>query len=297
MLAPLVEIARNGIVYGHRANRELWVGTSALASLRWDHTESHCNRYRCRISFDIKSRVPGKPNRINGGRFMSTPSALSSQPGNDVSFLSALMPNRARTRFLRGIVLLFLVFGALGCLSVAASVFSEFYARHSWPVAQGQVSGMDVKSNKGRPGNNARHTSYWVEYEVRFDVPAGQCLTGTISADDQDPLSCSGTVRTRSTESAATANAWLLHHRLNSDVGILHDPHGPNVKIVGESLWLVYPWKGILITSGWMAFFLTFLNITQRRLRYLQTLPEDYDASPPSSQPPGPADLIDLKLS
>jgi len=229
---------------------------------------------------------------------MTTPSALPSQPVNDVSFLSALMPNRARTRFLRGVVLLFLVFGALGCLSVGASVFSEFYARHSWPVAQGQVTAAEVKSNKGRPGNITRQTNYWVEYEVRFAVPARQCLTGTISADDRDPLPCWGIVRTRSIESAATANAWLSHHRINSAVGILHDLHGPNVKFVDESPWLVYPWKGILIMSGWMAFFLTFLNITQRRLQYLETLPETYDASPPpSSQPPGPNDLIDLKLS
>jgi len=50
--------------------------------------------------------------------------------------------------------------------------------------------------------------------------------------------------------------------------------------------------------SAWMAFFLTVLKITQRRLQFLETLPEDYDASPPpSSQPPGPNDLIDLKLS
>jgi len=79
---------------------------------------------------------------------------------------------------------------------------------------------------------------------------------------------------------------------------ILHDPTGPDVKMVGESAWLVYPVKGILTMSAWMAFFLTFLNITQRRLQFLETLPEDYDASPPpSSQPPGPNDLIDLKLS
>jgi hypothetical protein len=67
---------------------------------------------------------------------------------------------------------------------------------------------------------------------------------------------------------------------------------------VGESPWLVYPWKGILVTAGWMAFFLMSLAMTKRRLQYLETLPEDYDqASPPWSQPPGPNDLIDLKLS
>jgi hypothetical protein len=49
--------------------------------------------------------------------------------------------------------------------------------------------------------------------------------------------------------------------------------------------------------SGWMAFFLAFLNITQRRLQFLETLPDDYDASPPASKPPRPDDLIDMKLS
>jgi hypothetical protein len=44
-----------------------------------------------------------------------------------------------------------------------------------------------------------------------------------------------------------------------------------------------------------MVFFLTFLNVTQRRLQYLETLPDNYDESPP--QPQRPNDLIDLKLS
>jgi hypothetical protein len=208
------------------------------------------------------------------------------------------MPNRRRTRFLRGVVLFFLVIGALGSLSVAATALSEFHARHSWPVAQGVVVAENVKSSKGLPGNTTRHTKYWVEYDVRFRVAAGQCLTGTIYADDREHLPCWGIARTRSTDSWATANAWLSRHPLNSAVGILHDPNGPNIKIVGEPSWVVYPWQGILIMSGWMAFFLAFLNVTQRRLRFLETLPEDYDASPPlSSTPPGPNDLIDLKLS
>jgi hypothetical protein len=49
--------------------------------------------------------------------------------------------------------------------------------------------------------------------------------------------------------------------------------------------------------SGWLAFFLTFHTIVQRRLNYLETLPEDYDAFPSRSLPrPGPDELIDLKL-
>jgi len=228
---------------------------------------------------------------------MSTRSLPSSQAVNENAFFSVLMPNRGRTRFLRGAVLLFLAFGALGCLSVTFRVLSEFYARHRWPVAQGVVTAVEVKSYTG-PSSRDHVTHYFVEYEVRFAVPTDQCLTGTIYGDEREPLPCSGIVRTRSTDSSATANAWLERHRLNSAVGVLHDPTGPDVKIVGESPLLVYPVKRILTMSAWMAFFLTFLNITQRRMQFLETLPEDYDASPPpSSQPPGPNDLIDLKLS
>jgi hypothetical protein len=228
---------------------------------------------------------------------VSTPSGPLSQPVNDTGFLTQLMPNRGRTRFLRGVALFFLVIGVLGCLSVGASVISEFHARHSWPVAQGLVIAKDVKSSKDRPGNTIRYTKYWVEYEVRFGVPASQCLTGTIYGDEREPLPCWGIARTRSTDSWATANAWLSRHPLNSAVGILHDPDGPNIKIVGESSWVVYPWTGILGMFGWTAFFLTFLNVAQRRLKFLETLPEDYDVSPPPSRRPRPDDLIDLKLS
>jgi len=229
---------------------------------------------------------------------VTTPNLPASQAINDGAFSIALMPNRGRTRFLRGVIRFFLWVGALGCVSVGVRVFSEFHARHSWPVAQGEVVAAEVKTNKGRPGNTTRYTNYWVEYEVRFGVPVEQCLTGTIYGDGREFLPCRGIVRTRSTDSSATANDWLMRHPLHSAVGILHDPSGPSVKIVGESSWLVYPWKEIFVMIGWMAFFLTFLNITERRLQYLETLPEDYDASPPlSSQPPRPNDLIDMKLS
>ncbi len=223
------------------------------------------------------------------------PSVRSSQPVNDIGFLAQLMPNRGRTRFLRGVARLFLVIGILGSLSVSARVISEFHARQSWPVAQGVVVAKDVKTNKDIPGNLTRHTNYWIEYEVRFAVPAEQCRTGTIYGDEREPLPCWGIARTRSTESTATANDWLMRHPLNSAVGILHDPNGPNIKIAGEPFWLVYPVKEILVMSGWMAFFLTFLDITQRRLQFLETLPDDYDASPPPSQPPRPDDSIDTE--
>ena len=88
-------------------------------------------------------------------------------------------------------------------------------------------------------------------------------------------VSCVGTVRTRSTNSPVLANTWLERHPLNSSVEVLHDLNGPGIKIVGESASLVYPVREIVIMSAWMIFFLIFLTITQRRLEYLNTLPED----------------------
>jgi hypothetical protein len=177
---------------------------------------------------------------------MSTPSIPSSQMVNDGNFFAIPMPNQGRTRFLRGVILLFLVVGALGCLSVAVSVLSEFHARHNWPVAQGHVTAVDEKSYTGPSARDHVAAHYFVEYEVRLAVPAEQCLTGTTFVNDGEPPSCVGIVRTHSTDSSATANDWLIHHPLNSAVGILHDPNGPDVKIVGESSWLVYPVKSIL---------------------------------------------------
>src|SRR5438445_13765832 len=81
-----------------------------------------------------------------------------------------------------------------------------------------------------------KHTRYWVEYEVRFAVPADQCKTGTVSADEQGSMPCRGIVRTRSTSSPYAVYDWLSHgYQRNSHVQILHDPNGPDVKIAGES--------------------------------------------------------------
>lgn len=217
---------------------------------------------------------------------------------DDSGILASFLPNRGRTRFVRGVILIFLGSGVLGAIAVGARVFAEFHARQSWPVAPGVIAGREVKSNKGLPGNLTRTTRYWVEYEVRFGVPAWQCLTGTISADAADPMPCWGTVRTRSTDSWAAANAWMVRHAPNSTIEVLRDPKGPGVKIAGESAWVVYPWKDILGTLSWLAFFSFCFCFVQRRLRYLETLPEDYDAEPPSPpESPRPNELTDLKLS
>jgi hypothetical protein len=215
----------------------------------------------------------------------------------DNPFFIALMPNRGRTKFLRGAVFLFLVGGALGWVAIGSQVFSEYHARHSWPIAQGYVTDVTVKSYTG-PSTRDRVSHYFVQYEVRFAVPEEQCLTGETFVAEQKPLLCVGIARTRTTNSQALANAWFERHRFNTAVGVLHDPSGPSVKIVGEPAYIVYPWKEVFGMSGWMIFFFTLLMITQRRLEYLMSLPEGYDASSlPSAPPPRDDDLVDIKLS
>jgi hypothetical protein len=227
---------------------------------------------------------------------MSTGNIPSSFSANDSTFLTALLPNRDRARFVRAAILLFLAVGTLAWIVIAARVFSEFHARHSWPVAQGYATDVRVKSYTG-PSSRDHVSHYFVEYEVRFAVPVEQCLTGTTFVIDGRPPLCEGIARTRTTDSEALANTWAERNRFNPAVGVLHDPNGPGVKIVGEPTYLVYPWKEIFGMSGWMIIFGTFLILTQRRLRYLETLPQNYDASLPSqSQPPTGDDLIDLKL-
>ena len=174
---------------------------------------------------------------------MYAPNLPSSEPVNDGNFFAVLMPNRGRALFLRGVILFFLFVGALGCISVAVRVWSELHARHNWPFAQGHVTAVNEKFCTG-PSSRDHVAHYFVEYEVRFAVPAEQCLTGTTFVNDREPPSCVGIVRTRSTDSSATANDWLMRHAVNSAVGVLHDPNGPGVKIVDESADLVYPCHG-----------------------------------------------------
>jgi hypothetical protein len=228
---------------------------------------------------------------------MATPNVSSFYLADDNTFFTAILPNRGRTRFVRAAILLFLAVGALGWVAITARVFSEFHARHSWPDAQGYVTDVKVRSYTG-PSSSDHVPHYYVEYEVRFAVPIEQCLTGTTFILDQKPPLCEGIARTRTTNSQALANTWFERHRFNAAVGVLHDPNGPRVKIAGEPVSLVYPWREISGMSGWMIFFGTFFIITQRRLRYLETLPENYDSSQPfQSPPPRDDDLIDMKLS
>jgi hypothetical protein len=123
---------------------------------------------------------------------MSTPNISAPEPADDNGFLAQLLPNRGRARFLRVFIRIFLAVGVLGGLSLICDVYADLHARHTWPVADGEVVSASQKDSKRYSGGNQHGKAHKVlgEYEVRFAVPADQCKTGTIYDDEQDSMPC-----------------------------------------------------------------------------------------------------------
>jgi hypothetical protein len=217
----------------------------------------------------------------------------SPTPADDSGAIAQILPNRGKARLFSLVIRIFLGVFLLAALSQAWDIYAELHARQTWPVAQGEIVSVTQRDSQSLRGSIEKHTRYWLEYEVRFAVPANQCRTGS-TYGEQDPMPCAGMVRTRSTDSPSTVYQWLIHgHALNSRVQILHDPNGPGLKIAGEPAWLLYRWDKIIMLSGLLALLFIAHAVVQRRLEYLETLPENYTA-PPQTGPDGP---IDLKLS
>lgn len=217
----------------------------------------------------------------------------SPTPTDSNGVMAQLLPNRGQARFFRVVIRFFLGVFLLAALSQVWDIYAELHARQTWPVAPGEIVSVTQRDSKGVPGNGSRRTRYWLEYEVRFAVPIDQCRTGT-TYGEQDPMPCAGVVRTRSTESSTTVYQWLIHGQsLHSRVQVLHDPDGPGVKIAGESAWLIYRWDKIFTLTGLLLVFFIAHAVVQRRMEYLETLPENYTARPQTGRD-GP---IDLKLS
>ena len=62
-------------------------------------------------------------------------------------FYRALMPNRGKTRFLRGVIRFFLLVGIIICLSAGTKIFAEFHARHSWLISDIERQFVPVDKN------------------------------------------------------------------------------------------------------------------------------------------------------
>lgn len=198
---------------------------------------------------------------------MFTPETPSLPAASDSGFLSGLIPNRDRGRFLRAAVLLFLAFSSVGCFLLLNEFWAEFQARHNWPIARGEVVSCEEKTGEGMP---RRKAVYWMECEVKFDVPADQCLTGVTAAAIQEPYPCFGIARSPVTTHFGVTNGWTNPEFLSTPKRILHDPHGPGVKFADESAWLAYDLPNILMMSFWMIVLLVFLAIIQWRINVIE---------------------------
>jgi hypothetical protein len=92
--------------------------------------------------------------------------------------------------------------------------------------------------------------------------------------------------------------AMATRHPRNSAAAFLYDPATGRLRFADESVSdVVDPGKIIVVlVAASLGLWLWFA--ANRRLRFLETLPEDYDATPPDPrQDAKPDELTDLKLS
>jgi len=183
-----------------------------------------------------------------------------------------------------------------------ANISVDLNARRTWPSADGEIVSANQTDDDENPSlkvSLSDRKRYWVEYEVRFAVPADQCRTGIIYTGPPETMPCHGIIRTRSTQSTYRAYEWLIHgYHVNELVKVLYNPHGTEIKIPGESIWLRYNTDRLMLNALWVLVFFGLYAFAQRRLEYFRSHPEAETVPP---QPPSPADdryeLTDLDLS
>src|ERR1041384_2376611 len=161
------------------------------------------------------------------------------------SLLDRVLPNAATARMVRVVFRIFIAAGILGALNYGWVILSDLRARRTWPAVDGEVISQAQQDSHAEHGRIRKHTRYWVEYEVRFAVPADRCRTGTVSGTIDAPMPCLATIRTPtrtpSTQSPAFVSRCLTRgSRPNAPVTVLSHPDGPGVKTAGEPVWLRY---------------------------------------------------------
>jgi len=183
--------------------------------------------------------------------------------------VARLFPTAASARAGRAMAGFSLALGLLAAASTLWVVGADLHARQSWRQVRGELVSISEGSSPAN-GRASRRTRYWVEYRVRFAVPATECRTGVTDGADGGLTVCVGTVRTRSTMSSSTAGTWMREAFRERLVDVLYDPHGSDIKIAGEPLWLRYPWDAMLAMAIWTFLSCTALSVARRDLRLLE---------------------------
>jgi hypothetical protein len=217
---------------------------------------------------------------------------------------AALMPNAGYARLWKLMAGIFLLAGLLALLERVWVLTADVHARRTWPVAAGVIVSAQQQDDAETPGRLRGHTRYWVEYEVRFAVPAGQCRTGIIYEGAAEPMPCGGIVRTRSTQSTAEVYQWFLHgYHPNEPVKVLWNPEGvtsSEIKIAGESIWIRYNFGRLIFSLVWVLGFGSLYVYCKRQVTYFGSHPEEERSSQQSTAPGVAGDndqLTDLDLS
>ena len=215
--------------------------------------------------------------------------------------MTACFPNAGYARLWKTFAGLFLLAGVVGLLDHAWKISTDLHARGTWPVANGEIVSDEQRDDSNlslKAGSLSNRTRYWVEYEVRFAVPENQCHTGIIYTGPSETMPCHGIVRTRSTQSSHRAYEYLIHgYKRDEPVKVLYNPNGPEIRIVGESIWLRYNFDRLALNVLWVIGFFALYAFARRRLDYFKTHPEAKTLPPDPASADDKYKLTDLGLS
>lgn len=201
------------------------------------------------------------------------------EPRGRSALMAALMPNAAYARLWKFMSGIFLLAGILALSERVWVLASDLHARHTWPVADGQIVSAKQQDDSEMPGRLRGHTRYWIEYEVRFALPPERCRTGIIYEGPSESMPCHGIVQTRSTQSTAEVFQWFLHgFHVNEPVKVLWNPEATastDVKIAEESIWVRYNFGRLIFSLLWVLGFGTVYLFSRRELLYPARRDED----------------------
>ena len=213
----------------------------------------------------------------------------------DSALLAQLMPNRVRAKFMLFAAWFCIAIGVLAGISALQKIASSAYAHSHWPVVKGDILSYEEKSGHG-PSSSSRDV-YWTEFQVEFDPGKLGCSTGSYWGVPKS-FSCIGNIKTMSTTSWRSAQSWLTRYPRNSVLSFLYDPASGQLRFADESIADVVPPQNFIILLVAGGFGVLLLVAVQRRMRFLKTMPDDYDATPPDSHDGRkPDELTDLNLS
>lgn len=218
---------------------------------------------------------------------------------------AALMPNAAYVRLWKLVAGIFLLVGVAGVFERMWVLTADLHARHTWPIADGQIISAKQQDDSETPGRMRGHTRYWVEYEVRFAVPAERCRTGMIYGDSSGPMPCYGVVQTRSTQSTAEVYDWYQHgFHVNESVRVFWNPAGTasnEIKIADEPIWIRYNFGRLIFNLIWVIGFGSLYIFCRRQLAYFASRDQEgglgVRAPVPSDSARENSQLTDLDLS